>query len=143
MRKITILFGLLAIISCGSGLDGEEETYAYTFIIKNQTGANVVITGDSPQRIEELQNGQSFSCGYTSISGTAVGMCEDYVFIFFPEINKGYKCFGGSDDLGLCFEGGQGLFTKLEGTIFIEIAPRTYEFVLTPDLLEGAYELPE
>lgn len=142
MRKTATFFALLTAVSCGSGLDGEEEVYFYTFILKNETGATVVITGDSPERVEELQNGQSFSCGYTSISGTAVGICEDYVFIFFPQINKGYQCFGGSDDIDLCFEGGQGLFTKLEGTIFTEIAPRTYEYVLTPELLEGAFELP-
>ncbi|MEC7772555.1 MAG: hypothetical protein VX798_15330 [Bacteroidota bacterium] len=143
MRKLVMLFCLLIMASCGSGLDGEEETYLYTFILKNETGVNVIITGDSPQRIEELQNGQSFSCSYSSIPNTSTGICEDYVFLFFPKINKGYKCFGSSDDIGLCFEGGQGLFTKLKGTIFTEVSTRTYEYVLAPDLLENAFELPE
>lgn len=84
-------------------------------------------------------------CSYNKPSNIFSGICENYLFILFPEINKGYRCHGTVSNVeGLCFEGGQGLFTRLEseGTVFTEIGTRTYEYVLTPNLLEGAYELP-
>lgn len=127
---------------CGSGFNGEEQTYTYTFVLKNETGTTAIITGDSPKRVEELQNGEFYICSYSSTPTTALGICECYVIIYFPDLNKGYRCFKGSNDEGLCFEGGQGLFTKLSGTIFTEISPRTYEYVLTPDFLDNAFELP-
>ena len=141
--RISIILLLFFSVSCGSGLDGEEETYTYTFILKNGTGTKVTITGDSPQRIQDLQNGETFICKYNSTPTTALGMCESYVFIHFPEINKGYRCYKGSNNEGFCFEGGQGLFTKLTGTIFTKTGIRSYEYILTPELLENAFELPE
>jgi hypothetical protein len=145
MRK-TIVFLIVCIISsCGIIEDTSEETFTYTFIVKNETGGRVIIKGDYPERVEELLDGQSFMCSYDKPSNIFSGICENYLFLFFPEINKGYRCHGTVSNVeGLCFEGGQGLFTRLEseGTIFTEIAPRTYEYVLTPELLEGAFELP-
>lgn len=141
------MFLIVCIISsCGIIEDTSEETFTYTFIVKNETGGRVIIKGDYPERVEELLDGQSFMCSYDKPSNIFSGICENYLFLFFPEINKGYRCHGTVSNVeGLCFEGGQGLFTRLEseGTIFTEIAPRTYEYVLTPELLEGAFELPE
>ncbi|PCJ97094.1 MAG: hypothetical protein COA50_05500 [Flavobacteriaceae bacterium] len=142
MRKYMLIALISIFYACGIIEDTNEKKYQYTYILKNGTGTNVIVTGDYPQRIEELQNGESYSCSFYSSVGHGGGICQNYVFFFFPEINKGYRCIGAKDDEGLCFKGGEGLFTRLDGTIFSEISSGTYEYVLTPELLESAYELP-
>nr|WP_298929091.1 hypothetical protein [uncultured Allomuricauda sp.] len=64
--------------------------------------------------------------------------------IRIPETSKGYRCFGTTSQIqGLCFVEDERIFTRFDNTIFIEISTRTYEYVLTPGLLENAFELPE
>lgn len=144
MRKITMLVILLNIISCGSGLDGEEEMFTYTFILKNKTGINLLITGDLNERTELLSDGDVFQCSYTASINNAGGLCAEGIEIRLSGNNKGFRCFKSASQVqGLCFVEDYRVFTISEGTIFTEIGTRTYEYVLTPDLLEGAFELPE
>lgn len=79
-----------------------------------------------------------------SEEGYKGGLCSGELEIRILNTNLGYQCFGlGAESKGLCFIEDYRLFTISEGTVFTEIGTRTYEYVLTPDLLENAFELPE
>jgi len=144
MRKTTTFLGLFIIVSCGSGLDGEEKMFTYTFILKNKTGINLLITGGLKERTESLSDGDTFQCSYTASVNNAGGLCAEGIEIRLSDNNKGFRCYKSVSQVqGLCFVEDYRVFTISEGTIFTEIAPRTYEYVLTPELLEGAFELPE
>ncbi|RYC50513.1 hypothetical protein [Flagellimonas olearia] len=143
MRKTATFFALLTAVSCGSGLDGEEKMFTYTFILRNETGQDLSITGDFGPRNEVVATGEIFTCAYVGSVSDAGGFCSSFLEIVDIEKVKGYRCFGKASQIeGFCFVEDARVFTRIGNTIFTEIAPRTYEYVLTSELLEGAFELP-
>lgn len=145
MRKIVLLFlGIVMFDSCGILIDTEEETFTYTYILKNETGVSIEITGDLDRRTETIENGNSFECFFEASNSYVGGLCGQFIEIKIPNTNNGYRCHGGASDIeGLCFVEDSRLFTISDGTVFTEIDTRVYEYVLTPDLLENVFELPE
>lgn len=143
MKKIVLCFFCFAILtSCGSGCFFRDcdETELYTYRIRNQTGVTVLITvGDNQQ---EVQNNMVFECSYSETFNA--GLCNNYLEIRISGTNTGYRCDGLISDLEeFCFED-EGLISNEErGGIFKKIGTRVYEFVLTSELLESAFELPE
>ncbi|WP_108424924.1 hypothetical protein [Flagellimonas amoyensis] len=144
MKGTAILFGLLAMFSCGSGLEPDgPNSQTYTFVLKNNTGVDLWITSDFDRK-ELMPDGDLYQCQMISEEGYKGGLCSGELEIRIFNTNLGYHCFGlGVESKGLCFVEDYRVFTISKGTIFTEIGTRTYEYVLTPNLLEGAYELPE
>ncbi|TAI49723.1 hypothetical protein [Flagellimonas allohymeniacidonis] len=144
MKKY-IIVSILSIMpmACGIIEDTSEETVTYTYILKNETGIALQIISDFG-RIELISNGNSFQCETIANPGYVGGLCSGELEIRIPDSNKGYRCFGlGSESIGLCFVEDRGLFTISNYTVFKEIDTRTYEYILTPELIENAFELPD
>ncbi|WP_306013703.1 MULTISPECIES: hypothetical protein [unclassified Allomuricauda] len=144
MNKFLIIIVVIVLFSCGSGLEPDgPNSQTYIFILSNNTGVDLWITSDF-NRKELIMDGDLYQCQMISEEGYQGGLCSGELEIRFYNTNLGYQCFGlGMKSKGLCFTEDYRLFTISEGTIFTEIAPRTYEYVLTPELLEGAFELPD
>ncbi|PCJ97095.1 MAG: hypothetical protein COA50_05505 [Flavobacteriaceae bacterium] len=146
MKKhlIIAVLTVCALTGCGIIIDTSEEKNEYTYILKNETGQSLQITSDFG-RMELIPDGEAFKCIiYSAPSGFQGGLCSGELEIRIPETNKGYRCHGyGVASEGLCFLQDNKVFTISDNTIFTEISSRTYEYVLTPELLERTYELPE
>ena len=144
MKNLILIFCFISISSCGIITDTEEDEYLYTYILTNETGVPIEITGGFERETNIIANSGFFKCSFLASFSYAGGLCSGFVEIRIPNTNTGYRCYGLIDQVeGLCFVEDGRLFTRLEGTILTEISPRTYEYVLTPDLLENAYELPD
>ena len=142
MKRIVLLFFPIIVISCGIIEDTTDETVTYTYILKNETGVELQITSDFG-RMEFISNGSSYRCETVANPGYLGGLCSGELEIRIPNTNMGYQCFGlGSDAKGLCFIEDNKLFVISNNTAFTEIGIRTYEYVLTPNLLESTFELP-
>lgn len=143
-RVLPIIF-LILINACGIIDDkSEQTTYLYKYILKNHTGESLFIIGDFGPRNELIPSGESFTCEYKGSINDVGGFCSGLLEIRIFETNSGYRCYGTSAQVeGLCFVNDERVFTRLEGTIFTEIDTRVYEYVLTPELLKGAFELPD
>lgn len=143
MKNLILIFCFISISSCGIITDTEEDEYLYTYILTNETDEALEITGGSDRRTEIIDNGDFFECSFLASFSYAGGLCGLYVEIKIANTNNGYRCFGDTQDVeGLCFVEDGRLFTIFGGSIFTETSPRTYEYVLTPDLVENAFELP-
>ncbi|THV59980.1 hypothetical protein EZV76_05310 [Flagellimonas alvinocaridis] len=143
--KYLLLTALATLLnSCGSGLEYDgPNSRTYTYILTNQTGIELIITSDFG-RTELVSTNDSYQCQIDVEDDYSGGLCSLELEIRIPETNKGYRCFGLASDVEeLCFVDDFKLFTISEGTIFTETKTRTYEYVLTPDLLENAFELPQ
>ncbi|MEN1785341.1 MAG: hypothetical protein AAGF77_09395 [Bacteroidota bacterium] len=139
MKKIGLAFITLLLCSCGI-LDDGDDTATYTYRINNQTGITVSIAvGDI---FQEVSNNSFFECSYSETSN--LGLCQKFLEIIFIELNKGYSCSGAAIDRnGKCFvEDGRAFNIATEGGIFKETRSRFFEYTLTPELLERAFELP-
>ncbi|WP_036382710.1 hypothetical protein [Muricauda sp. MAR_2010_75] len=143
-KKIFIMLNIFYLASCGSGLDGEQEMFTYTFILRNKTGTSLLITGDLNKRTELVSDGDAFICSYTASKNNSGGLCSESVEIRIPDINKGYRCYKSISQVqGLCFVEDFMVYTISEGTIFTKIDTKTYQYILTPSLIENAFDLPE
>ena len=148
MKLRSVLFGITTFMmnSCGLG-DSYEERYITTFdteiILKNQTGQSVDFY--SCEYYEDgisIENNESISCVFTNVDETDdIFVFNEGVKIIFDNntgydcnINDGSKCFV-SDPKELFH------FTKVNLGIYTRIDNNTYEYVLTPELLEGVYNL--
>ncbi|WP_306013701.1 MULTISPECIES: hypothetical protein [unclassified Allomuricauda] len=143
MKKFLIILILIILpMACGIIEDTTEETFTYTYILQNKTGIDLQVTSDFG-RVEMIPNGGSFQCETIANPGYMGGLCSGELEIRIPGTNKGYKCVGSPlASEGICFVEDDRLFTISENSILTEIDARTYEYVLTPELLEGAFELP-
>ena len=146
MKKLVFYFLCIIITtSCGSScflFEDCDDTETYTYIIRNNSGTKAIISVGDMQK--EVSDDGTFECSYSETNN--FGLCQGFLEIRFLSNGKGYRCNVGIDDQeGLCFVEDGRVFTPSNGIngIFEEISPRTYEYVLTPDLLENAFELPE
>ncbi|MEN1785339.1 MAG: hypothetical protein AAGF77_09385 [Bacteroidota bacterium] len=134
-------FGLLVpffMITCG--LDNKNTIDTYTYRINNETGVTASIAlGDD---IQEVPDGDFFECTYNETFN--FGLCFGELDIVFLERNLGYSCRETIEGRnGKCFvEDGRAFNNKREGGIFEETRSRFFEYTLTPELLERAFELP-
>lgn len=143
MKNYFLISLFLTLYSCGIIEDTSEPTLTYTYIIKNQTGSELNIISDFG-REQLTPNNSEFICETISSEGYLGGLCSGELEIRIPSTNTGYRCIGRpKPSENLCFVEDDLLFTISEGTIFTETKTRTYEYVLTPDLLENAFELPQ
>ncbi|TXN34746.1 hypothetical protein FVB32_09080 [Flagellimonas hymeniacidonis] len=145
IKKYIILTKMVLYLSCGIIIDTSDETYIYTYILKNKTGTLIEITSDFG-RTELVPNNGTFECSYSTSPSIPTGLCGGFLEIRIPNTNQGYRCHGSIVHVeGLCFIEDAKIFTRLdkEKTIFSEIDTRVYEYTLTPDLLENAFELPK
>ncbi|MCB0373103.1 MAG: hypothetical protein KDD31_08860 [Muricauda sp.] len=144
MKNYFVLLYLIFLpISCGIIEETEEEKVTYTYIIKNKTGSDLQIESDFG-RIELITNDGAFQCETIANVGYIGGLCSGTLEIRIPNTNLGYQCFGlGLEPKGLCFTEDNRLFLISDTTIFTEVGTRTYEYVLTPELLENVFELPD
>ncbi|MEW2920035.1 hypothetical protein AB1A65_01110 [Muricauda sp. ANG21] len=143
LKRLFLLSFFLTIICCGIIEDTSEPTLTYTYIIKNLTGSELLIISDFG-REQLTPNNSEFICETISSEGYLGGLCSGELEIRIPNTNTGYRCIGRPKlSENLCFVEDHLLFTISEGTIFTEIKTRTYEYVLTSDLLDNAFVLPE
>ncbi len=144
MKYIFSLVLLITFYSCGIVNDTTDETFTYTFKLKNETGVTLEITGGLDRMSSLVNNKNSFECSYDSPSGVDPSLCGQFIQIKIPNSNNGYRCHGAISDVeNLCFIEDERLFTTLEGTVFTETSTRVYEYVLTPDILDRSFELPD
>lgn len=144
MKKLILIFCCILTASCvgpGCFLFGDcDDTETYTYIITNNSGTKAIISVGDMQK--EVSDDGTFECSYSETSN--FGLCQGFLEIRFLSNGKGYRCEVGIPIEELCFiEDWRAFSTSQEGGIFEEISPRIYEYVLTPDLLENAFELPE
>ncbi|MEW2920037.1 hypothetical protein AB1A65_01120 [Muricauda sp. ANG21] len=144
MKKCIAFYIIFILYSCGSGLEYDgPDSRTYTYILRNNTNVQLLIKSDQ-EFTELVQDGGKFQCEIVAEDGYGGALCSLELEIRIPNSNRGYRCFGLASDIeGLCFVEDFRVFTISEGTIFTEINTRTYEYVLTPDLLDNAFELPE
>ncbi|WP_420604215.1 hypothetical protein [Flagellimonas sp.] len=144
MNKYIITAIFLILYSCGSGIEYDgPNSRTYTYILKNNTDIDLLITSDFG-RMELIPVGDIFQCKVIVEDGYSGGLCSLELEIRIPNTKKGYRCHGLASNIeGLCFAEDYKIFTISAGTIFTEIAPRTYQYVLTPNLLENVFELPD
>ncbi|MBT5788734.1 MAG: hypothetical protein HOI14_06685 [Flavobacteriaceae bacterium] len=144
MKKVFLIILSIILHSCGIVNDTTEETFTYTFKLKNETGVTLEIKGGLDRLSSLVNNGNSFECSYESPNGVDVGLCGQFIQIKIPNSNNGYRCHGAISDVeNLCFIEDERLFTRLDGTVFTEIDTRVYEYVLTPDILDNVFVLPD
>ncbi|MCL6272400.1 hypothetical protein M3P19_00185 [Muricauda sp. 2012CJ35-5] len=145
MKKLLSLLSIILLCtSCGIIEDTEEEKFKYVYVLKNETGQDVQITNDTDSSTQTILNNFSYECSYTIPESFVGGLCGNFVEIRISNTNMGFRCHRAISDFeNLCFIDDERVFTRLEGTIFTEIDTRVYEYVLTPELLEGAFELPD
>ncbi|MEN1785340.1 MAG: hypothetical protein AAGF77_09390 [Bacteroidota bacterium] len=135
-------FGLLApffMMTCG--LDNKNTVDTYTYRINNETGTLALIA--VVDIIQEVPDGGFFECTYDETFN--FGLCQDSLSIIFTELNNGYSCSGAvMNRNGKCFVEDSNVFMPSDGEngIFEETRSRFYEYTLTPELLERAFELP-
>lgn len=143
MKKLILSLFILSFLSCGIIIDTDEDESLYTYILKNETGVTLEITGDFDEKKELIEDGNIFMCSYYATIDNVNGLCSDFIEIKIPNTNLGYRCYDTDQTGDLCFVEDLRLFTIFGGTIFTETSHRIYEYTLTPDLLENAFELPE
>lgn len=144
MKNLLLLVLLITFYSCGIVNDTNDETFTYTYILKNETGTTLEITGDFDERTELIEDGNNFVCSYDASNSDIGGLCSGFIEIKIPATNKGYRCYGLINQVeGLCLVEDERLFTTLEGTVFTETSTRVYEYVLTPEILDNVFELPD
>jgi hypothetical protein len=142
MKKVFLLTLSIILHSCGIVIDTTEKTFTYTFILKNQTGSTLEISDGVDNQV--IDNNNSFECAFEASGSYAGGLCSQFIQIKIPNSNNGYRCHGAISDVeNLCFIEDERLFTRLDGTVFTEIDTRVYEYVLTPDILDNVFVLPD
>ena len=142
MKKVFLIILSIILHSCGIVIDTTEETFLYTYILRNETGSSLEISEGVDKQIIDDKN--SFECTFEASRGYAGGLCSQFIEIKIPNTNMGYRCHGLISDVeNLCFVEDERLFTRLEGTVFTEIDTRVYEYVLTPDILDNVFVLPD
>ncbi|MBR9854173.1 MAG: hypothetical protein GYB37_06275 [Algicola sp.] len=144
MKKYITFYMVFILYSCGSGLEYDgPNSRTYTYILTNQTGYELIITSDFG-RTELVLNNGAFRCNISVEEGYTGALCSMELEIRIPKTNMGYRCYGLASEIeGLCFVDDAKVFTISESTIFTKTGIRTYEYVLTPELLENVFELPE
>ncbi|MGB5942566.1 MAG: hypothetical protein WBG71_06760 [Leeuwenhoekiella sp.] len=141
--KYFLVFLIMIFYSCGIIDDGEEVQSA-RYIIQNETGTALEITGDFQERTVRVENGEAFECSIIISRTQATALCGGFIEIKIVGTSKGYRCYGSTDQIeGLCFTEDFRLFTRFEGSVFTEIDTRVYQYIILPDLLENAFELPD
>lgn len=145
MKKITAIIMLLTLYSCGWLIDTTEEEFLYTFIVKNETGLKLEIIGNDLREKEIIEHEDFFECSYVGTKSSAGALCTGFFQVKIYNTNMGYRCHGFRTEIeNLCFVKDDLLFTRLEGnTVFTKTSKNVYQYTLTPDILEGVYELPE
>ncbi len=139
MKKI-LIFLVFICYSCGIINDTTEETYLFTFNIINKTGQDLLI-GIEGDQLEMITNDETISCVTEAFRAWRGALCNGRLIIQIPSTSTGYLCMAGEDN-GLCFADQRSVFSIDFDTIYTETSTRTYEYTLTPEFLEGVFELP-
>lgn len=138
-----LILGVALVSSCTEGEDFIEFDTRY----KNESGSAITITGFNRNNQIEYQyilenNDASESCSQQStlILGPWC-LADSLVFRFQNE--KGFICKSRATVSNLCFPNEKSPYGTEEGPFFRSFAAKSFEFIITKEDLENAFDLPE
>jgi len=142
MKNLLLLLILVIVSSC----TGEEDEFNYTVSFKNETQVVLDISIYEPDndlnnsfQVLPLSNGGEVTNSSPTFLGYVGG--GDSIVLRFPN-QKGYICDARANEDIYCFQDSRNPLVGFE-PYFNNLGNNVYEFVVTEEDFENAFELPQ